>query len=92
MESQKTPESQKTAEKMSQLQRENYNQSYKPHIITKKVMQELEERLPKDKAILDCGCIACNLLTSRRNCQNQRYSKDKKLFRPLFCLLMSRKC
>ena len=62
MESQKTPESQKTAEKMSQLQRENYNQSYKPHIITKKVMQELEERLPKDKAILDCGCIDGRML------------------------------
>lgn len=58
----KTTKEQKTPEKMSQLQRENYNQSYKPNIIAKKVMRELEEKVPKDKAILDCGCIDGRML------------------------------
>ncbi len=53
----KTTKEPNASEKMSQLRRENYNQSYKPNIITKKVIRELEEKVPKDKAILDCGCI-----------------------------------
>ncbi|HIG95937.1 TPA: class I SAM-dependent methyltransferase [Candidatus Woesearchaeota archaeon] len=49
-------------ERMSKLDRTSYNVSYKPKIITQKILKELNEKVTKEAKILDCGCIDGRML------------------------------
>ena len=48
--------------RMSKLDRTSYNVSYKPKIITQKILKELNEKVTKEAKILDCGCIDGRML------------------------------